>query len=240
MQVDLVDRRAAGEVVARAGAAQASVAGQAAQAGRRPGAKRLSSSSSVLPLSSLLFVVQALAPSSGRAAPKRLSAPRNSSASARRSSGPDEAADRDPLALARELDQRAVAMRRLDPDPRRRELDLVGASAERALDASAGRARGACARGRRRGARRPAARRRRRAARCPANGMHQRRAAPPERAGDRQRPGAEREVEGDQLASASSSSCAAAAIAPSRRSAPATLPKRSGDAAGASPWKPGS
>ena len=51
--------------------------------------------------------------------------------------GSDEAADRDPLAFAGELDQRALAVRRLDADPRRREFDVIGAPAERELDGQA-------------------------------------------------------------------------------------------------------
>ena len=218
-----------------AGAAKASVVARSAeQAGgqARRGSHRHHRCCHV----SLLFVVQALAPSSGRAAPKRLSAARSSSASARRSSGPDEAADRDPLALARELDQRALAVRRLDPDPCRRELDLVGAPAERAFDAeAAGReghalaVAGVARVDQERRADRRGSRSRRTAGPASRRATRTRRRSPAtrRRARGRRRP----------AGSASSSSCDAAAIAPSRRPGRAALPKRSDDAAGAGPGK---
>ena len=102
------------------------------------------------------------------------------------------------LALARELDQRAVAVRGLDPDPGRRELDLVGASAERALDGQeAGRQQHPLAIGRV-----AAVDQQRRADgdQLDAGERHdERRAAQPEGAGDGERPGAEREIDRDKL-----------------------------------------
>ena len=48
--------------------------------------------------------------------------------------GPHEPTDRDAPALARELDERSVAMARLDSHPDRLELDSLGASAACVLD----------------------------------------------------------------------------------------------------------
>src|SRR6185369_7072233 len=110
-----------------------------AQAGRRPGAKELSSSSSVLPRELVVRWSGAVARPRGAEAPERAAQLVGERAAQFR---PDEAADRDPLALARELDQRAIAMGGLDPDPRGREIDLLGAPPDRAFDAQAAGAEG--------------------------------------------------------------------------------------------------
>jgi hypothetical protein len=112
--------------------------------------------------------------------------------------GPDEAADLDPLALAREFDQGTVAVGRLDANPCRHELDVIGVATERALDRQPARRQhhplavaGVTRIQEQRGSEGEQLDARER--------QYQRRTVQPEGAGDDRRKGAEREVEDDQL-----------------------------------------
>ena len=156
MQVELVHRRAAGQIVRpRTPAARAAPRPAAAS----PAAGRKRALIVIIGVATVSIVVV------GQSSAQRRSAARNSSARARRSSGRTKRPTAIRLPCARELDQRTVAVRRLDPNPGRRELDVIGVAAERALDRQPTGREQHAARGRWRGAHTAAARRRRRAAR---------------------------------------------------------------------------
>ena len=199
-----------------ASAATASVAAARREPAERPG-QGLSSSSSCCHVS-FDVVLQAL--SCRRLAARRRAAPqRRAQLVGQRAAqlGPHEAADRDAPALARELDQRAVAVRRLDPHPGGARTRPARCAGRACIRRSAGPAQRSCVRGRPHGARRRASAAPSASSSSPANGStrvapwHQNAPAMPSDHG------AQRQVDAEQLARRRSSSCASAPTAPSRR-----------------------